>query len=230
MILFASENEQVGQSFVQDLEQEGFQVKWFASYQDIISELYQHLNTYDMIILDMASNVEATTDLCQKLKSHSQFKLKPLICLVQKDYVVEQLIAFELGADEFIYVPYTSVELQLRMRMFRRLLELQKELEEKRNQLKAIKQIQQILVTLSHHINNSLTPLYTMVQIMNEKNEEDARRLKEFAINTVKFTNKVLRTLNELVQSGEMKVVQEGVYKDLLLDIEQELKKLQQEK
>jgi DNA-binding response OmpR family regulator len=230
MILFVSRNQQIGQSFVQDLEQEGFQVKWISDYGKVIPELFQYQSRYSMIILDMEANGNDATELCQTIKTHSQFKLKPLICMVKKDYVVEQLIAFELGADEFIYVPYTSTELQLRMRSIKRLLDLQKELENKENQLRALKQVQQILVTLSHYINNSLTPLYTLVQIMNEKNEEDARRLNVFARRTVEFINKVLRTLNELVQSGEMKVVKDGVYKNLLLDIEQELKKLQQEK
>jgi len=137
-------------------------------------------------------------------------------------------MAFEFGADEFIYVPYTTPELQLKMRALQRLLELQDRLREKENQLKALRQVQRILVTLSHYINNSLTPLFMLVQTMDEKSPEDARRLKDFVFRTVQFINKVLLTLNNLVQNGELKVLTEGVYKNLLLDIESELKKLQE--
>ncbi len=228
MILFISKNQTIGETFVEEVEREGFQVKWIKDYQKVFLELFQNPKIYDMIVLDMESSSSEATELCQTIKKHDQLKLKPLICMVQKDLVVEQLIAFELGADEFIFVPYTSTELQLRFRSLKRLLDLQKELRDKENQIRSLKQIQKILVTLSHYINNSLTPLYAQVQIMNVKNEEDARKLKEFAQKTVKFINKVLQALNNLVKSGEMKVVSGCVYEDLLLDLEQELKELQE--
>ena len=230
MILFISKNQAIGNSFVEEVEREGFQVKWMKDYKEVLLELYQNYKIYDMVIMDMESSGSEATELCQTIKKHDQLKLKPLICMVQKDLVVEQLIAFELGADEFIFVPYTSTELQLRLRSLKRLLDLQKELRDKENQIRSLKQVQQILVTLSHYINNSLTPLYAQVQIMNVENEEDARKLKEFAKKTVEFINKVLQALNNLVQSGEMKVVSGCVYEDLLLDLEQELKKLQANK
>ncbi len=228
-ILLISNNQEFAESFVRDLNQEGFQVDLVTDYENVIAHLY-HSTRYEMIIMDMQNDDNQILSLCQKLKKDIQLKYLPLICVVQKDLFVEHLVAFELGADEFIYVPYTTPELQLRMRSIQRLMKLQKSLQEKENQLKALRQAQRILVTLSHYINNSLTPLYTMVQMIDEKDPEEARRLKDFARKTVEFINKVLVTLNNLVQSGEMKVVRDGVYKDLLLDIEQELEKLQQNK
>lgn len=227
MILLVSEDHDFAESFVKDLEQEGFQVELEPRFDNVIPHLYHKLD-YRMIIMDMLNTDTMPLDLCQRIKRDQQLKYKPLICVVNKEMIAEHLVAFELGADEFIYVPYTTPELQLKMRSIQRLLDLQKNLEEKESQLNSLRQAQRILVTLSHYINNSLTPLYTMVQMMNEKDAEDALRLKDFAKRTVEFINKVLLTLNNLVHTGEMKVVQGGVYKDLLLDIESELKKLQQ--
>ena len=210
-----------------DIRQEGFKVDILSNYQEVIMRLYQSPK-YHMVLLDMEDSGENLSELCQKIKSDPQLQYIPLICIIKKDLLVDQLMAFEFGADEFIYVPYTTPELQLKMRALQRLLELQNRLREKENQLKALRQVQCILVTLSHYINNSLTPLFMLVQTMDEKSPEDARRLKDFVFRTVQFINKVLLTLNNLVQSGELKVLTEGVYKNLLLDIEGELKKLQE--
>lgn len=227
MILLITKTSELAESFIKDLRHEGFEVEHIANYGEALVKLQQNPH-YQMIILDMEADGNEATEFCQMVKKDPQLKLIPLICIVKRDYIVEQLIAFELGGDEFLFVPYTSIELQLKMRSIQRNLDLQKELKEKENQLRALKQVQQILVTLSHYINNSLTPLYSFVQMMNEKDEEDARRLKIFASRTVEFINKVLHTLNNLVQSGEMRVVKDGAYKNLLLDIENELKRLQE--
>ncbi|MFZ0391581.1 MAG: hypothetical protein WAN36_14065 [Calditrichia bacterium] len=226
MILLASQNRQLCKEFESELRQEGFSVDPVYDYDEVFIHLYQN-KSYRMILLDMEGDDGKVSRLCQKIKQNPETRFIPLICIVQKNSVVEHLVAFELGADEFIYVPYTTPELQLRLRSIQRLLNMQEQLNEKENQLKGLKQTQQILVTMSHYLNNSLTPLYSLVQLMDEDNPEDVRRLKEVARRTVEFINKVLASLNKLVKSGELKVIQEGVYRDLMLDIEKELKNLQ---
>lgn len=227
MILLVTNNKEIAKSIINDLEQEGFKVKLLENRQNLILLLHQKPE-FNMVILDMQSLGSKVNELFQKIKSDESLSHIPLICILKKDLVLEQLIAFELGADEFIFVPYTTPELQLKMRSIQGLLDLQKQLREKESRLNSLKQTQKILVTLSHHINNSLTPLYSLIQVMDENKPEDAKRLKDFSQKTVDFIRKVLLTLNNLVQSGEMKAVQQGVYRDLMLDIEQELKKLQQ--
>ncbi len=227
MILLVTKNNNLAKSFRNDLKQEGFEVELFNWKQDLLLSLYQR-NDFDMLILDLESMDVTTSDLFQKIKANPALSHIPLICIIKKDLVLEQLIAFELGADEFIFIPYTTPELQLRMRSIQGLLNLQKQLREKESRLNSIKQTQKILVTLNHYINNSLTPLYSLLQVMDESKPEDAKRLKEFSHKTVDFIRRVLITLNNLVQNGEIKAVKQGVYRDLMLDIENELKKLQQ--
>ncbi|GAB4375060.1 MAG: hypothetical protein Kow0042_20140 [Calditrichia bacterium] len=226
MILLISKNKELANSFIQDVQQEGFRTIWISRYQDTIPTVYQHRDC-KMVVFDIESSDHQATETIQRMKKDPQISHIPIICMLQKELVVEQLIAFEMGADEFLYVPYTTTELQLRIRSIERMLELQQQLRDKENQLQALRQLQRVLVTLSHHINNSLTPLYSLVQMVDESRPENAKRLKEHARRTVEFINKVLTTLNQMVQSGEMKVIQTGVYKNLMLDIESELKKLQ---
>lgn len=225
MVLLVSQNASLAKSIKRDLVHEGFTVELLLDFEKVLFKLHGNPK-YQMILLDFEGCTNGASDLCQRIKKDPYLRFIPLISLLKEDQIVEQLIAFELGVDEFIYLPYTTPQLQLKMRSIQRLLKLQNQLKERENQLNALQQVQQILVTLSHYINNSLTPMYTLVQMMNEKDPHDSLRLKKIARRTVEFISKVLVTLNNIVQTGEMKVVQDGVYKNLLLDIESELKKL----
>ena len=224
-ILLVSKNEELSDNFIHDLEFEGFDVDWLKESEQLIFRMYQ--NKYLMVVLDLSTIDTKTRDLLSTIKKDPVMRYIPLISMVNKEDMVDQLLAFEQGIDDFLYVPYTTIELQLKIRAIKRLLELQNKLQEKETQLESLKQVQQILVTLSHYINNALTPLYTLVQMVNESDPQAAKRLKDFAGLTVEFIHKVLKTLNKLVQTGEIKVVRDGVYKNLLVDIEMELKQLQ---
>lgn len=226
VILLISKNEELAGHFKEDVEQEGFKTHWISETDQLLITLHQ-LRDIRMVVLDMKAYPNLATDVFHKMKHDPEMKNIPIICMVRKDLVIEQLIAFELGADEFLYVPYTTTELQLKIRSLERFRELQTKLLEKEQQLKTLHHTQQVLVTLSHYINNALTPLYTLVQMVDESNPEHARRLKEHGRVTVEFISKVLATLHKVVNQGEYKVVHEGAYKNLMIDIENELKALQ---
>ena len=94
-------------------------------------------------------------------------------------------MAFELGADDFIYVPYSTLELQLKMRTIAGLLDLQGQLKENEGKIKVLQNTQKILVTISHYINNSLTPLYNLAQTVDVTNKVENRTLRESTTTTV---------------------------------------------
>ena len=117
------------------------------------------------------------------------------------------------------------MELQMKMRTIQGLLDLQGQLKEQESKIKTLHQTQKILVTLSHYINNTLTPLYRLVQITNEKMPTEAKKLKESTTHTIELIKKVLIALNNFVQTGEFKLVEKGIYRDLMIDIKKELEK-----
>ncbi len=229
MILLLSKNKTLSDAFVRDLKQEGFVIKILRSYRNLRT-LIRNLPESKMIILDLESLGKISTEVFQQLKTDPELKYMPLICIIRKDRVIEQLIAFELGADDFIYFPYTTLELQLKMRSVQGILNLQSQLKQKESKIQALKQTQKILVTLSHYINNSLTPLYTLVQFENENGASDVKEIKASIKQTVEFIKTVLTALNNFVQTGEYKVIQEGAYQDLLIDIKKELRRLEETK
>lgn len=227
MILLLTKNKTLANSFLQDLKQEGFVIKILRSFRYLPSVI-RSLPDSKMIILDLESLGNISSKVFQQLKTDPELKYMPLICIIRKDQVIEQLIAFELGADDFIYFPYTTIELQLKMRSVQGILDLQNQLKEKEGKIQALRETQKILVTLSHYINNSLTPLYALVQFLDESNIREVSEVKESAKKTVEFIKRVLTTLNNFVQSSEYKVMREGMYQDLLIDIKKELEKLEE--
>ena len=226
MLLLISTNIEFANSFVTDLNREGFSVEIRKKTKDICTFLHLRKDI-QMLILDLESIGNRTSEIFQRIKKDPKLNLMPIICIIKRDLFIEQLIAFELGAADFIFIPYNTLELQLKMRSIQGLLNLQSQLKEKESRLKVINHTQKVLVTLTHYINNSLTPLYSMAQAPNDSCREDHKRLKETSIHTIEFIKKVLSALNNLVQSGEMRVVKQGIYKDLLLDIENKLQDFQ---
>jgi len=222
MLLLISTNTEFANSFVTDLNREGFSVEIRRKTKDIRTFLHLRKDI-QMLILDLESIGNKTSEIFQRIKQDPKLNLMPIICIIKRDLFIEQLIAFELGADDFIFIPYNTLELQLKMRSIQGLLNLQSQLKEKESRLKVINHTQKVLVTLTHYINNSLTPLYSMAQAPHDTCSEDHKQLKEQSVHTIEFIKKVLSALNNLVQSGEMRVVKQGVYKDLLLDIESKL-------
>lgn len=229
MILLLSRNQELTNSFLTDLRREGFSIEKSGKTKDIGTFLHKKPEI-QMIIVDLENLQNEATGIFQRIKQDPQLHLIPIICIIQKDLILEQLIAFELGADDFIYYPYTTLELQLKMRALKGLLNLQSQLKEQENRLQNLQQTQRVLVTLNHYINNSLTPLYSLVQTVNEEHLEDLIQLKYTSQHTIEFIKNVLNTLNNLIHSSDYKSKKNGIYRDLILDIEHELKNLQKSK
>ncbi|MCB0260870.1 MAG: response regulator [Calditrichaeota bacterium] len=225
MILLLSDNQETAAAIQADLAREGFEIELETDHRQALKNLGED-SQFQLVLLDIAYSKHDAFDICRRIKSDKNLKLIPLVCLLEKNRFVDQLLAFEMGADDFIFLPYSALEIQLKFRSLHRLIDLQTQIQQKDAQLENLKNIQRIMVTLNHYINNALTPLYFAVQIMEEGQPADADRVKNIAKETVEFISKVLQSLHKIVQSGKLKILKEGVYKDIMLDIEQELNRL----
>ena len=224
MILLFSKNGVLAKSFVDDLEQEGFKVTFSSDLGNIRITIHKYPECR-MIIIDLECLGKYAHDILYQIKQDPRLKHKPVICIIRKDLVLEQLIAFESGADDFIFYPYSTLELQLKMRTIQGLLDLQSQLKKQESKIETLHQAQKILVTLSHYLNNTLTPLYSLVQITNETVPAESKKLKESTTHAIERIKRVLTALNNFVQNGEFKLVEKGIYRDLMIDIEKELEK-----
>lgn len=225
MLLLLSDNAETAVKIQEDLTREGFVTEVVSGFAEALIKLNSEA-IYQLVMIDFDYSGQDVFEICQKIKSSPAQKIIPLVGILNRSRVADKFLAFEMGVDDFILMPYSPLEFQLKIRSLHRITELQMKLQQKEDQLENLKGIQHLMVTLNHYINNALTPLYFAVQMADEKSEEDARRIRTIARDTVEFISKVLQTLQQIVQSGKIKVIREGVYKDLMLDIEQELDSL----
>lgn len=235
MILLLTDRPETAELIEKSLSNEGFTVTVSPDYRNALVTLNSQQH-FDLILLDFEyssqNGNQDVFDICQKLKRNNNTRLIPLIGILDKNRFVEQLLAFEMGVDDFLLLPFTDLEIQLKIRSIQRMIDMQNQIRKKDSQLENLKNIQRIMVTLNHYINNALTPLYFAVQMMDSPNEDgqdaagDMIRLKDIARDTVEFISKVLQSLHRIVQTGKIKVLNEGVYKDIMFDIEQELDQL----
>lgn len=226
MILLICDIEDTASAIKDDLGKEGFPVEHVHNFDQALSH-GERLYSYQFVILDFESPGKDIVEIAQKIKQHPRLKFLPLLGILDKNRVIDQLLAFEAGVDDFIFVPYTTLDIQLKLRSIQRVTDLQRQLRKKDAQLENLKNIQRMMVTLNHYINNALTPLYFAIQIMDEHpGAEEEQKIKEIARESVEFISKVLQSLHRIVQSGKLKILREGVYKDIMFDIEKELNKL----
>lgn len=226
MILLLSENTRVAEMIQADLATEGFSVEIIDHYAEAFLKLNQN-GQYQIILLDFKYTRCDPFEICTKFKNDPRQKFLPLIGIVDKERFVDQLLGFEQGADDFILTPYSPLELQLKLRSIKRMIEVRKQMQKQEMQLENLQNIQRIMVTLNHYVNNALTPLSFAVQFMEQiPNEANAARLTNIAKDTVDFISRVLQSLQALLDSGKAKVTQDGIYKNIMFDIEQELNRL----
>ncbi len=225
MLLLLSDKADTAAKIKEDLTREGFTTEVVKNFAEAIVKLNSG-TSYELILIDFDYAEQDVFDVCQKIKKGPAQKIIPLVGILNRSRVADKFLAFELGVDDFILMPYSPLEFQLKIRSLHRIAELQTRLQQKEDQLENLQNIQHLTVTLNHYINNALTPLYFAVQMAKDKSPEDALRIRTIARETVEFISKVLQTLQEIVDSGKIKVLTEGVYKDMMLDIEQELDKL----
>lgn len=228
MILVLSKNTDLVQNIQKFLELEGFEVEIADSVQNTLVRLYQE-NVYECLMVDFTIDKENIFSIIKTIKENTVAQRVPLLCIIPKDRLADQLIAFEMGVDDFIIHPFNVFEIQLKMRSLQRIIQLQKSLREKENQIESYRNLNRIVGTLNHHINNALTPLFSLAQTCNPDNPGEVQQLIQLIEHTTLFISRVLKALRNLIQQGELKVVQEGVYRDIMFDIEEELRRLMQE-
>ncbi len=56
------------------------------------------------------------TEVLKRVREHPETRTKPVILVSGKDDEVDRVLAFELGADDFVAKPYSARELALRLR------------------------------------------------------------------------------------------------------------------
>ena len=93
------------------LEREGYETKVFndgnKAYQDIQN------NSYDLILLDIMIPSLSGTELCNKIRDKVSC---PIIFVTAKNSLIDKMLGFEIGADDYITKPFEIEELVSRVK------------------------------------------------------------------------------------------------------------------
>ena len=93
------------------LEREGYETVVADDGLAAVAEFES--NGADLILLDLMLPGISGTEVCRRVRVHSQV---PIIMLTAKDSEVDIVVGLELGADDYVTKPYSSRELLARIR------------------------------------------------------------------------------------------------------------------
>jgi len=68
-----------------------------------------------LIVEDQLTDMRAT-EVLKRVREHPETRTKPVILVSGRDDEIDRVLAFELGADDFVAKPYSARELALRLR------------------------------------------------------------------------------------------------------------------
>jgi two-component system phosphate regulon response regulator PhoB len=90
-----------------------------------------------LIVEDQLTDMRAT-EVLKRVRERPETRTKPVILVSGRDDEIDRVLAFELGADDFVAKPYSPRELALRLRAVLRRAQVQKEQPVNRFQLERL--------------------------------------------------------------------------------------------
>jgi DNA-binding response OmpR family regulator len=207
------------------LEEDKFEVDAFEDPNEFLKNLKK--KNYLLAILDIHMPKMDGITLLKKIRENYSMVDMPVIMLTALSSLDKLFECLKYGANDFVTKPFNKHELELRISAIidynvalRRHVNWQIEQERYQTALK-------LLATLSHYINNIITPIMISADLCKTvRSEEHLGELIEYSYNGAKQVAKVIATLREVLGepgSGETKFL--GL-EGMIYDLEQKLAKL----
>ena len=115
-----------------NLEVTGYDVDVAQSAEDALTKISQ--TPYNLIILDVMMGETSGFTLARKLKADKDTKDTPIIFLTAKDSEDDMIAGLNIGADDYIFKPYTIRNIVARVgTVLRRTMPVEEEPEEDKN-------------------------------------------------------------------------------------------------
>ena len=109
-IAVVEDEEMVAQELRTMLEKEGYSVSVLSDFTCVTERVLEELP--DLLLLDINLPEKSGFQICREVKNKSAV---PVVVLTSRDQLRDELLALELGADEFITKPYRKERLLARI-------------------------------------------------------------------------------------------------------------------
>ncbi|MGB2600127.1 MAG: response regulator transcription factor [Candidatus Omnitrophota bacterium] len=96
------------------LKKAGFDVEGFKDGESLFRFLEKQKP--DLILLDIGLPEMDGFEVCKALKKDDEYASIPVIMLTARDQVIDKVVGFELGADDYVVKPFVSEELIARIK------------------------------------------------------------------------------------------------------------------
>lgn len=96
-------------------KREGFLVRTASTGQGALAAA-AHPSPPDLILLDLMLPDLSGNEVCRRLKAAPETARVPVVMLTAKGEEIDQVVGFEMGADDYVVKPFSTRELMLRVR------------------------------------------------------------------------------------------------------------------
>ncbi|MDY7040972.1 MAG: response regulator [Chloroflexota bacterium] len=203
-ILLIDDDEEVSAVVIRFLRSDGYDVQHAASGQDGLDIVRR--KRPDLLLLDVSLPDIDGFEVCRRLRSDPRTEQLNILMLTGRGSVDARVTGLESGADDYLTKPFDPEELlariqaQLRLKVLRdRLVEMEK-----------VATIGQMVITLSHEINNPLTAIIWHASLLHERMESlsgippdvldalevigrEAQRIKRVLVKLARVTRPVVK-------------------------------------
>ena len=115
LILIVDDEAELASTVGYTFEQEGFAVRHAETGRGAL-DAAANGQPPDLIVLDLMLPDMSGTEVCRELRRTEATRSTPIIFLTAKDNEIDRVVAFELGADDYVAKPFSLRELLLRVR------------------------------------------------------------------------------------------------------------------
>ena len=221
MILVADDDPMIRDVLQTKLKKSGFSVSVAADGRETLAAIADRLP--DLLILDIKMPSVDGLEICRRLRDDEVSRALPILMLTAYGGIDHIMAGLTAGADDYVTKPFHIEELLLRIRSLLRARQLERELRDKETRLVRIETLGQLLVTLAHHINNSLTILSGRAQVLDARNPEQAQKLKEACLMQVRRIEAVLKSLQSMANQMKLSTASYVGMDNAMIDIEEEI-------
>ena len=162
-ILLIDDDQEVAKIVVRFLRSEGYDIQYATTGRaglDIIER-----ESPDLLLLDVSLPDINGFEICRRLRSSPRTEQLNVIMLTGRGSVDARVAGLESGADDYLTKPFDPQELLARIQAQLRL----KALRERLVEMEKVATIGQMVITLSHEINNPLTIIVWHAELLRER-------------------------------------------------------------
>jgi len=226
-LLVVDDDKMIQEVLTIKLERSGYRIKVANNGLDALKLIEEEIPA--LVLLDINMPGMNGYEVTKKLRSKEETCTLPILMLTAYGGLKHITKGLEIGADDYLTKPFEPEEVLVRVKSILRVRQIEKNLHEKETHLAKIDTISQLMVTMAHHINNSLASISGRAQTARADDPQKAQKLINIALMETQRISAVIQSLEDIAKQMKFSTASYAGIEDAMIDIEREiLKKLEE--